>query len=105
MSRYLASQICIGGQCIQDQLPAEFNSLSSIVNKVVGYLIPIAGIILLFVLIWGGYDYLMSQGNPEKIKSAQAKMTTGIIGFILLVVSFLIVKVITIILGIGEGIV
>jgi hypothetical protein len=47
---------------------------------------------------------MTSEGNPEKIKSAQAKITTGIIGIVLLVLAFLIVKVVELILGIRTGI-
>jgi len=67
-------------------------------------LIPISGVILLLVFIWAGYDFMTSEGNPEKIKSAQAKITTGIIGIVLLVLAFLIVKVVELILGIRTGI-
>jgi len=56
------------------------------------------------VIIWGGYDFLMSQGQPEKMKSAQAKITTGLVGFILLIVSYIVVKLIARIFGVGEGI-
>lgn len=101
--RILAQQVDIGGQPITGPLQG-INNLSDIVNKVVEFLIPLAGIILLLVLIWGGYDYLMSQGNPEKIKGAQAKITTGIIGFVLLVVSYVVVKLIAKIFGFDVGI-
>lgn len=80
------------------------STLGDLVNKIATFIMPLAAIILFFVLVWGGYDYLMSQGNAEKIKSAQAKITTGVIGFVLLVSSFLIVKLITSILGVGGGI-
>ncbi|MGB9883248.1 MAG: hypothetical protein ACPLRN_01905, partial [Microgenomates group bacterium] len=63
------------------------------------------GIILLSVLIWGGYDYMMSQGNPDKIKNAQAKITTGLVGFGILVFSYLIVRLIATIFGLQGGII
>ena len=103
MKIYLTQQIDIGGQPITGPLQG-ITSLSDIVNRIVEFLIPLAGIILLLVLIWGGYDYLMSQGQPEKIKNAQAKITTGIIGFILLVFSYILVRLIVKIFGLDEGI-
>ena len=84
--------------------PGFIGSLGKIITKVLGFIMPMAGIILLFVLISGGYDYMMSQGNADKVKSAQGKITSGIIGFILLIVSFLIVRLIAVIFGLGEGI-
>ena len=101
--RYLAQQVKINDQIIEG--PLQFNTLGEIVSRVVNFfLIPISGVILLLVFIWAGYDFMTSEGNPEKIKSAQAKITTGIIGMVLLVLAFLIVKVVELILGIETGI-
>jgi succinate dehydrogenase hydrophobic anchor subunit len=101
--RYLAQQVKINDQIIEG--PLQFNTLGEIVSRVVNFfLIPISGVILLLVFIWAGYDFMTSEGNPEKIKSAQAKITTGIIGIVLLVLAFLIVKVVELILGIRTGI-
>jgi succinate dehydrogenase hydrophobic anchor subunit len=101
--RYLAQQVKINDQIIEGPLP--FNNLGEIISRVVNFfLIPISGVILLLVFIWAGYDFMTSEGNPEKIKSAQAKITTGIIGIVLLVLAFLIVKVVELILGIRTGI-
>jgi len=101
--RYLAQQVKINDQIIEG--PLQFNTLGEIVSRVVNFfLIPISGVILLLVFIWAGYDFMTSEGNPEKIKSAQAKITSGIIGIVLLVLAFLIVKVVELILGIRTGI-
>lgn len=102
--RYLSQNLNIGGQNISGPLDSSLNTVGDVVNRIMQFLIPLAAIILLFVLIWGGYDYMMSQGNPEKLKSAQAKIFTGIIGFILLILAFFIVRVIESIFGISAGI-
>ncbi len=101
----LAQSLDINGTSIQGPLDSKITNLGDLVNRVLTFLLPLAGIVLLFVLIWGGYDYMMSQGNPEKIKTAQAKITTGLIGFFLLISSYLIVRVITAIFGLGTGII
>lgn len=103
-SKYLAQQICIGGQCVTGALDPKIKNVADLVNRVVQFLIPFAAVILLFVFIWGGYDYMMSQGSPEKVKSAQAKITTGIIGLVLLLLSFAIVRLVGQIFGLGGGI-
>ncbi len=99
---YLAQQINISGQVIEGPLK-NINNLAELTNAVISFLIPIAAIILLFVLISGGYDYLMSQGEPGKLKTANAKLTAGIIGFALLVFSFVIVKLIALVFGLQGG--
>jgi len=104
MNNLLAQNLCVNGSCFQGPLdPTVPWTVGSIVNLVYNmFLIPLASVILLFVLIWGGYDYLLSQGAPDKIKSAQAKITSSIIGFALLVLSFFIVQLISKILGLQQ---
>lgn len=100
---FLTQRIEIGGQPIEGPLQG-INTLGDLINRLLPFMITFAGIILLLVFIWGGYDFITSQGNPEKVKSAQAKITTGIIGFILLIVSYLLVRLIAKIFGLEGGI-
>ncbi len=69
--------------------------LSDLISKLLVFIIPLASIILFFVLISGGFDFLMSQGNPEKIKSGRAKITAGLIGFCILLFSYVFVRLIS----------
>jgi TRAP-type C4-dicarboxylate transport system permease small subunit len=101
--RYLAQRVCVQGQCFDGPLVG-MNTLGDVVNKLMSFLVPLASIVLFIVLIMGGYDFLMSQGNAEKIKSGRAKITAGIIGFILIALAFVITKLVAYILGLGEGI-
>ncbi len=103
MNRYLSQNVGIGQQTIQGPLVG-INSISDLVSKILVFIFPLASIILLFVLMWGGYEYMTSQGNPEKVKGAQAKISSGVIGFILLVISYLAVVLIGKITGLGSGI-
>lgn len=93
-----------GAQTITGPLQG-ITTIGDVISKVLLFLFPAAGLILLFVLIWGGFDFITSQGSPEKIKSAWAKITTGIIGFVMLVFSFLIVRLISYIFGLDTGII
>ena len=104
MKHFLAQSLQISGTQIEGPLDPSIDSLGAIISKGLGFIMPMAGIVLLFVLISGGYDYMMSQGNPDKIKAGQAKITSGIIGFILLILSFLITRIIALIFGLGDGI-
>jgi hypothetical protein len=71
-----------------------------------GYLIPvgfsIAATALLMYLIIGGFRYLSSGGNKDSIASARAMMTHGIIGFILLIVAFLLLQFTTQLFGLSQ---
>ncbi len=103
MKRLLAQSMKIGTQQLEGPLKG-INTVGDLISKILLFLFPLAGLILLFVLIWGGFDFITSQGSPEKIKSAWAKITTGVIGFALLVLSMLFVRLIAFIFGLYTGI-
>lgn len=110
MNKLLAQQVNLNGQTIEGPLkiPGVDSAnikLADIISRILEFMMPLAGVILLFVLIWGGYDYILSQGNQDKVKSAQAKITTGLIGFILLILSYFIVRLISFIFGLQGGII
>lgn len=78
-------------------------NLVNIVNALVAFLIPLGAVILFIFLLWGGFDFLMANGEPEKMKSGKAKITSGLIGFLLLVFAYVITKIIASIFGIGSS--
>lgn len=50
-------------------------------------------ILVLFIMLFiGGFKYLTSLGNPEQVKSAQNTMKYAIIGVVLFMSAFLILK-------------
>ena len=79
-------------------------NLSDILTVLMSFFYPFAGVILLFVCIWGGYDLMTSHGEAEKLNSGRSKITAGIIGFVLLAASYTLARVIGFIFGVGEGI-
>jgi uncharacterized membrane protein len=99
-----AQDINVNGMSIKGPLVG-YSSIADIINNVVPFVMTLAGIILFFILMWGGFDYVMSQGQPEKLKTANAKITAAVIGFVLLVLSFLITRVLSYIFGVGQGII
>ena len=103
MKTLLAQQIKVNGVVIEGPLDKSYTNIASIINNIVPFIMTLAGILLFFILLWGGFDYVTSQGAPEKLKSANAKITAGVIGFILLVLSFLITRIVAYIFGVGGG--
>ena len=46
-------------------------------------------------MIWGGIDFLTSEGDQEKYKNAKNKMTHALMGMAILAASFVIVQFIS----------
>jgi vacuolar-type H+-ATPase subunit I/STV1 len=58
------------------------------------FIISISGIIGLFILIYGGFVYFTSAGDPSKTNEAKAYIKSAILGMIILLLSYLIAKTI-----------
>ena len=82
---------------------ANIDSLGDIISIVLPVIIGLGGIILFFVLVLGGIGIMTSAGNPEKLKSAGAKISTSLIGFVLLILTYVIINFVSKIFGLGTG--
>ena len=58
------------------------------------FIVGISGFAAFFMLIWGGFQWLISAGSPSKISEAKDRITSAILGLIIILASFLILKVI-----------
>jgi type IV secretory pathway VirB2 component (pilin) len=67
-------------------------ALANMVDKILGYLFPIAGLICLIFIIQGGYMWIISAGDPARVKQAQGTLTWSILGFIFVMVIFMILN-------------
>jgi len=52
-----------------------------------------AGLTTLFYLLWGALDWINSSGEKEKVQKAQNKITSAVIGLVLVVVAFVVFQV------------
>ncbi len=84
-----------GGQQIVGPLPADrFPNLASVVTQATNRIVfPVAGVFLLLYLVWGGFDFLTSMGDPKKAESGKNKITNALLGFILIFVAYWIVQI------------
>lgn len=58
------------------------------------FIIGIAGISAFVMLVWGGVEWLTSAGNPSRITSAKDRMTSALLGLLIILTSWLILQVI-----------
>ena len=60
----------------------------------------VAGVLVFVYLVWGGIQYLTSGGDSSKVQEAQSRITTALIGFSILAVSYAIIRLISYFFGI-----
>jgi hypothetical protein len=59
----------------------------------------VSGLVASGMVVWGGYMWMMSAGDPQKAKSAQGTITWAIIGLVFLFIFRMILEPIFIFLG------
>jgi len=83
----------------------KFDTPAGIIVGILPYLFGVAGIILLLNIIVSGYQMMTSVGEPKVMQTAQAKITTSLIGIVIIFISFWVVQLILKFFGIGLAII
>lgn len=68
--------------------------IGNIVSEVIKLLFPLFGLVLLAMLIAGGYQYMTSAGDPKATSKASSTITYAIVGFIVIFGAYYVVKLI-----------
>ena len=58
------------------------------------FIVGISGLAAFLMLVWGGFTWLTSAGSPTKILDAKDKITSAVLGLVIILSSYLILKVI-----------
>jgi hypothetical protein len=75
-------------------------NLGDIISTLLPYLFTLAGFLLLLYLIYGGFELMISTGDPKKIQEAKGKITNALVGFIIIFAAYWLVQIVSGILGI-----
>ena len=75
---------------------APTGTLVNLINIMGGNLLAIitliAGILAVFYLIWSGIQYITSAGSADKVKVARAGIINAVIGIVVIVVAFAVIR-------------
>lgn len=91
---------------IQDSFePAQkFNNIGSVVNLVVTNIFLLAGLILFIGVVMGGFTLMTKGSNPDDMDKGKKMLTYSAMGFVLIFVSYFVVKLVLQLLGINNSI-
>ncbi len=100
---------------VQNSLALDFNQIQSgafpsapplasitpagIISGLLPYIFGFAGMAVLIYMILGGFQMMLSRGDPKAMQSAQGKITNAIIGFVIIIIAFFIVQLVGQIFG------
>ena len=78
--------------------PAQAQDLGSLIIQVVNILLLVAASVAVIFLIVGGYRYVMAHGNEEGTEAAKKTLSGAVLGLIVIVLSFAVVRIISAVL-------
>ena len=87
------------GTCAPDSV-ATISCIETLFENTVWGVIALAGVGLFIMLIVGGYGFLFSGGDPKKLEKARGTLTNAIIGIVVIVTAYLIIRTIGVFTGI-----
>lgn len=67
--------------------------ISKLLTNIIALFYSLAAVVLIFMLVWGAWDWLTAEGDKEKLESAKKKIINAIIGIMLFAVAFAIISV------------
>lgn len=73
--------------------PTGTGAISQFLSNFIALLFGIAAVVLIFMIIWGAFDWTTSGGDKEKLASAQKRIINAIIGILLFSLAFAAITV------------
>lgn len=90
------------GVNIEEAFKPPFADIGSFISSILPNVYMTASLILFFLLIFGGFSFIVSAGqqNPEGVQKGKNAITAALIGFLLIFASWWIIQIIEAITGI-----
>lgn len=91
---FVSAAPCTPGEpgCVSlaNPLSSGQTEVAPIIGIIIKAAMGIMGALVLLMLVWGGFQWLTSAGNPEKVKKGSQTMIWAVIGLFLVLSSYLI---------------
>jgi len=82
-------------------LTEQLSTPGGIISRFLGnFAFPIAGLILFVMLIWGGIEMMAGSATSKSVDAGKQRITTALLGFLLLFASFWIARILEMMFGI-----
>lgn len=88
----------IWGNCFDTSSGSPVATLACVpylVKNIVDVAIALAGTVAVFLIVWGGIQYIRSGGDPKQAEGAKHTITYAIIGLIVVLMAYFIISVVS----------
>ena len=80
---------------VQDTGLPEDANITELLLRIINILLAIAGLVAVVFLIIGGFRYITAGGNEEAAEAGKKTIINAIIGIVVIILSFVIVRVVS----------
>lgn len=77
------------------EFAAGANPVGTLISTGIQLFMVVAGLVTLVYLLWGGLDWITSQGDKEKLIKARQKIQNAFIGMIVIIAALVVFNVLT----------
>jgi hypothetical protein len=75
-------------------------NVGSLVSILLSNALVLAGIVFLFLILLAGFNMITGAGDAQKVQKAQQTITTGLIGFIIILFAYFVIRLFEYLFGI-----
>ncbi len=77
-----------------NEAPAGVTSVPALIANIIKTILGVIGAVALFMFVWGGFGWLTSGGNPDKVKQGKDTLVWATIGLLVIFASYTLVDVV-----------
>lgn len=85
----------VGTIAVPSGIPSDIGNTGNFVSALVRFFMIVAGLFTLVQFLIGGFTYITSGGDKNKVSEATNKITNSIIGMVVIAASFVIIAIIS----------
>lgn len=79
----------------------EYSSSSDLINNILPNIYVAAGLVIFFMIVFGGFTIISNAGNKDKIADGTKTITSAIMGLLVLFASYWIIQLIQVVTGVS----
>lgn len=87
---------------LEDTDVATIQSLETLFANFVKTIVALAGVALFIMFVVAGFTYLFAGGDAKKSEQARGTLSNAVIGLVVVVAAYLIVRIISVFTGVPE---
>ena len=83
-----------------DPAPAGLDQIERVFSSIISTIVGLGFMIMLTMIVWAGFKYLTSGGEPKAIQSAHQTVSWALLGIVFMALAWLILQLIKVFTGI-----